>query len=267
MSAYEAIKEEAFEENRKIPELGLDISTFGNVSAFDPQKGVLAIKPSGVPYSRLTMDQMVVVDLDNKVVEGELRPSSDTRTHTVLYRNFKGIRGIVHTHSTYAVAWAQAMRPIPVLGTTHADHLAQDIPVTKVMSDDMIGGDYEEETGNQILDTFQALSFSEIEMVLVACHGPFTPAERHKDAFPDGELEEPASWSIDFSASPLWRRRCALYGEHYKDWLSSEGKAVPDRIPPEPWQGKQEVRLNMLRCLLAVDEGLGRVLDLLEEQG
>ncbi len=100
-----------------------------------------------------------------------------------------------------------------------------------------------------------------------ACHGSFTPAERHRDAFPDGELEEPASWSIDFSESPLWRRRCATYGEHYINWINSEGKAVPDRIPLETWQGKQEVRLNMLRCLLAVDEGFGRVLDLLEKQG
>ena len=224
MSAYEAIKEEAFEENRKIPELGLDISTFGNVSAFDPQKGVLAIKPSGVPYSRLTMDQMVVVDLDNKVVEGELRPSSDTRTHTVLYRNFKGIRGIVHTHSTYAVAWAQAMRPIPVLGTTHADHLAQDIPVTKVMSDDMIGGDYEEETGNQILDTFQALSFSEIEMVLVACHGPFTWGDSAgKALYNSAVLEEVAKMAfLTEQINPgVQRMKKTLTDKHY---LRKHGK-------------------------------------------
>jgi L-ribulose-5-phosphate 4-epimerase len=224
MSVYEAIKEEAFEENRKIPELGLAISTFGNVSAFDPQKGVLAIKPSGVPYSRLTMDQMVVVDLDNKVVEGELRPSSDTRTHTVLYRHFKGIRGIVHTHSTYAVAWAQAMRPIPVLGTTHADHLAQDIPVTKVMSDDMIGGGYEEETGNQILDTFQALSFSEIEMVLVACHGPFTWGDSAgKALYNSAALEEVAKMAfLTEQINPeVKRMKKTLSDKHY---LRKHGK-------------------------------------------
>jgi L-ribulose-5-phosphate 4-epimerase len=224
MSVYEAIKEEAFEENRKIPELGLAISTFGNVSAFDPQKGVLAIKPSGVPYSRLTMDQMVVVDLDNKVVEGELRPSSDTRTHTVLYRHFKGIRGIVHTHSTYAIAWAQAMRPIPVLGTTHADHLAQDIPVTKVMSDDMIGGGYEEETGNQILDTFQALSFSEIEMVLVACHGPFTWGDSAgKALYNSAVLEEVAKMAfLTEQINPeVKRMKKTLSDKHY---LRKHGK-------------------------------------------
>jgi N-acetylglucosamine-6-sulfatase len=100
-----------------------------------------------------------------------------------------------------------------------------------------------------------------------ACHAPFTPAERHKDAFSEGRFKEPESWSIDFSESPLWRRRCAMYGEHYKDWVSSEGLPVPDRIAPDPWQAKQEANLNMLRCLLAVDESLGQVLNLLEKQG
>jgi N-acetylglucosamine-6-sulfatase len=100
-----------------------------------------------------------------------------------------------------------------------------------------------------------------------ACHGPFTPAERHKDAFPDGKLKEPESWSIDFSDRPLWQRRSAVYGPHYKKWVASEGKPVPDRISPIPWQPKQKVRLNMLRCLLAVDEGMGKVLDVLEAQG
>ncbi len=109
-----------------------------------------------------------------RIVEGRLRPSSDTKTHAVLYRNFPGIGGICHTHSVHAVAWAQACLPIPILGTTHADHLATDIPVTAVMSDEAIERDYEEETGNQILDAFRSLDPHEVEMVLVACHGPFT---------------------------------------------------------------------------------------------
>jgi L-ribulose-5-phosphate 4-epimerase len=117
---------------------------------------------------------MVVVDLDSRSVEGDLKPSSDTKTHAVLYQHWPDIGGIVHTHSLYAVAWAQAMRPIPVLGTTHADYLAEDIPCTAVMSDTMVKGDYEEQTGYQILHALSGLSHTEVEMVLVACHGPFT---------------------------------------------------------------------------------------------
>lgn len=174
MSKYQEIKEQAYLANMEIPKHGLAIYTFGNVSAFDADAGVYAIKPSGVPYNVLKPNDMVVVDLENKVVEGSLRPSSDTKTHTVLYRSFDGIRGVVHTHSTYAVAWAQAMLPVPIFGTTHADHLPEAVPCTEVMSDEMIKGDYEEETGNQILQAFQDRSHEEIEMVLVACHGPFT---------------------------------------------------------------------------------------------
>ena len=173
---YTALKEEAYLANMEIPKHGLAIYTFGNVSAFDADLGVFAIKPSGVPYDDLKVDDMVIVDLDGKIVEGKLNPSSDTNTHVVLYRNFPGIGGVVHTHSPYAVGWSQAMRAIPIYGTTHADHLPGDVPCTDVMSDDMIKGDYEEETGNQILQIFDKCNLSpkEYEMVLVACHGPFT---------------------------------------------------------------------------------------------
>lgn len=174
MDPFKTIKEAAFECNRQIPELKLAIYTFGNVSALDRDKGVFAIKPSGVSYADLTPESMVVVDLDNTVVDGRLNPSSDTRTHTVLYRHFPEIGGVVHTHSTYAVAWAQARKGIPIYGTTHADHLACDVPCTRVMDDHMIQGDYETETGNQIIQAFENLSPTEVEMVLVACHGPFT---------------------------------------------------------------------------------------------
>lgn len=173
---YTYLKELVYEANMEIPKEELAIVTFGNVSGVDRAAGVMAIKPSGVPYSRLKVQDIVVVDLDNNLVEGDMRPSSDTRTHTLLYRNFPSIGGVCHTHSTYAVAWAQAGRPIPNLGTTHADHLVHAVPVTDVMSDEMICGDYEHETGNQILDIFnrESLSPEEVEMVLVACHGPFT---------------------------------------------------------------------------------------------
>ena len=149
---YQRIKEEAFAANAQIPEKRLAIYTFGNVSAFDRDLAVFAIKPSGVPYSELKVDQMVVVDLENGIVEGTLNPSSDTRTHSVLYREFPGIGGITHTHSSCATGWAQAQRAIPLYGTTHADHLAEAIPCTAVMSDALIAGNYETAPGDQIVE-------------------------------------------------------------------------------------------------------------------
>jgi L-ribulose-5-phosphate 4-epimerase len=174
MSAYRELKERAWLCNMELPKRNLVTYTFGNVSAADRSLGVFAIKPSGVPYETLLADDMVVVDFANKVVEGTLRFSSDTKTHSLLYRHFSEIGGVVHTHAIVSVAWAQAMRPLPLLGTTHADHLSSDVPCTKVMTDEQIKGDYEEETGNQILECFKTLSYREVEMVLVACHGPFT---------------------------------------------------------------------------------------------
>jgi L-ribulose-5-phosphate 4-epimerase len=157
----------------EIPRRGLAIYTFGNVSALDADRAVFAIKPSGVAYEQLTADDMVVVDLDGNVVEGHLRPSSDTKTHAVLYRAFKGVGGIVHTHSTYATAWAQAGLAIPLYGTTHADHLAEDVPCTAVMTPDAVERDYEAETGTQIIDCFRTRDPRQVPMVLVAGHGPF----------------------------------------------------------------------------------------------
>lgn len=173
---YKYLKEQVYEANMEIPKEELAIVTFGNVSGIDRSAGVIAIKPSGVPYRKLKVEDIVIVDLDNVLVEGNMRPSSDTKTHTLLYRNFPLIGGVCHTHSTYAVAWSQAGMSIPNLGTTHADHLVAPVPVTEVMTDEMIQGDYEHETGNQILDLFNRLGLNpeEVEMVLVACHGPFT---------------------------------------------------------------------------------------------
>jgi L-ribulose-5-phosphate 4-epimerase len=172
-SVYDDLKEQAWQANMEIPRRGLAIYTFGNVSAFDAARAVFAIKPSGVPYEKLTAADMVVIDLDSKTVEGSLRPSSDTKTHAALYKAFKGVGGIVHTHSTYATAWAQARMPIPIYGTTHADHLCEDIPCTEVMSPEAVGGDYEAETGTQIIDCFRARDPHQTPMVLVAGHGPF----------------------------------------------------------------------------------------------
>lgn len=152
---------------------GASPSTPGATFLSSMAQGVLAIKPSGVDYTLLTAEDMVVLDLDGMIVEGTKRPSSDAKTHIVLYRNFSGLGGIVHTHSTFATAWAQARRPIPIHGTTHADHLAKDIPCTEVMSDEAVERDYEEQTGQQILTTFKGLDPMEVPMVLVAGHGPF----------------------------------------------------------------------------------------------
>jgi L-ribulose-5-phosphate 4-epimerase len=190
MSSLKDLKERVWRCNKDLPQLGLAIHTFGNVSGIDRPKGFVAIKPSGVLYEDLSIDDIVVVDLENKAVEGQLRPSSDTRTHTHLYRHFPEIGAIVHTHSTYAVAWAQAMKPIPILGTTHADLLATDVPCTELMSDAMIEGDYEEETGALIVNTFASRSCIDIPMVLVAGHGPFCWGDSPEKALYNGQMLE-----------------------------------------------------------------------------
>ncbi len=176
MSRYQHIRQSAYEANMQLPRLNLVIFTFGNVSAADRGLGVFAIKPSGVPYDALSPENMVIVDFDGNTVEGKLRPSSDTKTHAVLYRHWEKINGIVHTHSVYATAWAQAQRCIPIYGTTHADHNIVDIPCAPPMPDEMIRGDYEYQTGFQIINHFRelGLSYEEVEMILVGSHAPFT---------------------------------------------------------------------------------------------
>lgn len=191
MDKYKKLKEEAYEANLEIPKQGLAIYTWGNVSAFDKDLGVFAIKPSGVAYDSLSVDDMVIIDLDGQKVDGKLNPSSDTPTHLQLYKHFNGINGICHTHSPYATAWAQAMKSIPLLGTTHADHLANPIICTKALSKEQVENGYEENTGILIYETFKDPSSAqeilnigpypskEINpvqnpMVLVGGHGPFS---------------------------------------------------------------------------------------------
>lgn len=176
MSNYKTLKQEAYEANMQLPELGLVLFTFGNASAVDRSKGVFAIKPSGVPYNSLTPEDMVICDLDANIVEGKMRPSSDTKTHAVLYKEWPKIGGVVHTHSTYGTAWAQALKDIPIFGTTHADHLISDIPCAAPMKDDYIKGDYEHMTGYQIIDCInkRGLDYMNTGMVLVGNHAPFT---------------------------------------------------------------------------------------------
>ena len=176
MSKYQHIQEEGYHANMELPKLNLVLFTFGNVSAVDRSQGVFAIKPSGVAYEELTPAKMVIVDFDGQVVEGTLRPSSDTKTHAVLYKHWDSIGGVVHTHSTYATAWAQSQLDIPIFGTTHADYNTVDIPCAPPMDDEMIKGNYEYETGFQIMNCFKAndLKYEEVEMVLVGNHAPFT---------------------------------------------------------------------------------------------
>ena len=175
MSKYKELKRECYEANMQLHALQLIIYTFGNVSAVDRTNGVFAIKPSGVPYEELKAEDIVIIDFENNLVEGNLRPSSDTKTHAFLYNQWEDIGGIAHTHATYSVAWAQAQKDIPIFGTTHADHLVTDIPCAPPMRDDLIEGNYEHMTGQQILDCFNEknISHREVEMVLLGNHGPF----------------------------------------------------------------------------------------------
>ncbi len=173
-TAYADLKEQAWRANLDIE--GLVERTWGNASAADAQAGVMAIKPSGVPYDRLAADDMVVLSLETgEVVEGRLRPSSDTPTHLALYRAWPNVGAIVHTHSRYAVSWAQAEQAIDCLGTTHADHFRGSIPVTRRMREDEIVEEYERHTGVVIVECFEqgGIDPAEIPAVLVACHGPF----------------------------------------------------------------------------------------------
>jgi L-ribulose-5-phosphate 4-epimerase len=218
---YDPIREAAYEANKKLPKLGLVLFTFGNVSAADRDLGVFAIKPSGVPYDDLSPEKMVIVDFEGTTVKGKLRPSSDTLTHALLYKQWEKIGGIAHTHSTYATAWAQSQRDIPIFGTTHADHNAVDIPCAPPMADDMIRGDYEYQTGLQIINHFRdkGLSYEEVQMVLVGNHAPFTWGPTpDKAVYNSAVLESIAQMAyltlqIDVNAPRL---KDALIKKHYE---------------------------------------------------
>lgn len=170
----EHLKEQVFQANLDLVKYGLVIFTWGNVSGIDREKGFVVIKPSGVSYDKMKPKDMVVLNLYGQVVEGTLKPSSDTPTHLVLYRQFPEIGGVVHTHSEWATSWAQAGRAIPALGTTHADYFFGEIPCTRKMTKAEIEGDYELETGKVIVETFRDINPGQVPGVLVNNHGPFT---------------------------------------------------------------------------------------------
>ncbi len=185
----QALKQQVLQANLELPKLGLVDFTWGNVSARDAASGAVVIKPSGVPYETMTLDDMVVVDINGRVLEGKLRPSSDLPTHLELYRQFPSIGGIVHTHSTWATVWAQTCRGIPALGTTHADYFFGEIPCTQQLSAQQIAGEYEAQTGVAIVECLRARGIDPAHMpaVLVANHGPFAwgkdaPAAVHNAA-------------------------------------------------------------------------------------
>lgn len=173
MSRYSDIREECCAANLALPSTGLVDLTFGNVSVLDPAEAVFAIKPSGVPYEQLTPDDMVIVDLEGKIVAGNLRPSSDTPTHRRLLAAFSGIRSVVHTHSRYAVSFAQAGREILAFGTTHADYFRGAVPITRALTPEEIAANYEWETGGVIVEQFAVIHHLEVPAVLVRNHGPF----------------------------------------------------------------------------------------------
>lgn len=175
-SKYYNIKSRCLNANLEIKNNDLAIYTFGNVSIIDRTNDVFAIKPSGVPYKNLNINDIVVLNLKGEIIEGNLRPSSDTKTHLYLYNNWNQINSICHTHSTFSVSWAQSLTSVPILGTTHADHLTQNIPCTEPMEDDLIKGDYELNTGKQIVNHFKnnSIDYNEVKMCLVGSHGPFT---------------------------------------------------------------------------------------------
>ncbi|MFI5187672.1 MAG: L-ribulose-5-phosphate 4-epimerase [Chitinophagales bacterium] len=221
MSKYDHIKEQAYEANMRLSELDLVIFTFGNVSAVDRELGVFAIKPSGVAYEKLSPKKMVIVDFDATVVEGKLRPSSDTKTHAVLYKHWEKIGGIAHTHSTYATAWAQSNRDIPIFGTTHADHTTSDIPCAPPMDDEMIKGDYEHQTGFQIINCLneRKLNYEEVEMILVGNHAPFTwGTSAEKAVYNSAVLESIAQMAFltEQINSNAQRLKDALIKKHYE---------------------------------------------------
>jgi L-ribulose-5-phosphate 4-epimerase len=191
------LKEEVLRANINLKESGLVVLTWGNVSGIDRENNMVVIKPSGIGYDAMTADDMVVVDMDGRVIEGNLKPSSDTPTHLEIYRNLPCAGGIVHTHSTHATAWAQAGRSIPAMGTTHADHFYGDIPCTRKLSPEEVKTDYELNTGKVIVETFKDIDASSVPGVIVNDHGPFTWGKNAEEAVHNAiVLEEVARMAL-----------------------------------------------------------------------
>jgi len=217
------LKEQVCRANLDLVKHGLVIFTWGNVSGIDREKGLVVIKPSGVPYDNMKPEDMVVLDLDGNIAEGKYKPSSDTPTHLVLYKNFKNTGGIVHTHSEWATSWAQAGCSIPALGTTHADYFYGEIPCTRKMNDSEIQANYEEETGNVIVECFKHLDPDSVPGVLVNNHGPFSWGKNGGEAVHNAAiLEEVAKMAFrSLQLNPNAEMSQALLDKHF---LRKHGK-------------------------------------------
>jgi L-ribulose-5-phosphate 4-epimerase len=212
------LKQNVFQANLDLVKHGLVIFTWGNVSAIDRENGIVIIKPSGVSYETMKPEDMVLIDLDGKVLEGTLNPSSDTATHLVLYKAFPEIGGIVHTHSTYATAWAQAGKDIPNIGTTHADYFSQEIPCTRDMTEaEVLGGAYEFETGNVIVERFKDINPNHVPGVLVKNHGPFSWGRDANEAVHNAVVMEQVARmaQIAFSINPGLDMNPDLIKKHF----------------------------------------------------
>lgn len=214
----EELKQKVFKANLDLVKQGLVIFTWGNVSGIDRENGLVVIKPSGISYDEMKVENMVVVDLaTGKVVDGNLNPSSDTPTHLVLYRAFPNIQGVVHTHSTYATAWAQAGKDIPNIGTTHADYFYKDIPCTADMSEDEVKGNYELETGNVIVKRFEGINPDHTPGVLVKNHGPFAWGTSPDNAVYNAKVMEQCAKMafVSFAVNPQTTMNPLLIEKHY----------------------------------------------------
>lgn len=213
----EALKQEVFQANLDLVKQELVIFTWGNVSGIDREKGLVVIKPSGVSYDDMKASDMVVVDLETgKVVEGDLNPSSDTATHLILYKAFPNIKGVVHTHSTYATAWAQAGKDIPNIGTTHADYFYKDIPCTDDMTADQMA-EYEKETGEVIVKRFEGMNPDHTPGVLVKNHGPFSWGTSPANAVYNAKVMEQCAKMafVSFMVNPETTMNPLLIEKHY----------------------------------------------------
>lgn len=213
----ESLKEKVFRANLEIVQHGLVIFTWGNVSAIDRESNLIVIKPSGVSYDDMKAEHMVVVDLEGNVVEGDLKPSSDTATHIELYKAFPNIGGIVHTHSTYATAWAQAGCDIPNIGTTHADYFSESIPCTRDMTQQEVEGEYEKETGTVIIEIFNEINPDFVPGVIVKNHGPFSWGKDAHDAVHNAVvMEQVAKMAfIAYSVNPDLTMNEHLIKKHF----------------------------------------------------
>ncbi len=214
------LRDAVYEANMELPKRGLVVYTWGNVSGVDRDKGLVVIKPSGVEYEDLTPDNLVVVDFDNKIVEGKMNPSSDTKTHVELYKSFPSVGGIVHTHSSYAVGWAQAGRDIPCYGTTHADYFYGAVPCTRNLTQEEVEGDYELNTGKVIVATFSERKLDPLAVpgVICRCHGPFTwgknPAQAVYHAVVLEETAKMAMFTLSIDANAAEAPKYVL-DKHY----------------------------------------------------